>query len=264
MALELGKVEKKRVYTKHPAAGLFPALTVEEREKLKEDIRKNGLLESIKAIESEIVDGWHRREILQELGKPLDGHIEQLPQGTDPWQYAWSRNFHRRHMDAGQRACAAVEYQTQKDAREAQAAQEQGTPAPAATQPKKRGRPKKGGNNSPNSPKGKTAEVLADMFGISDKYVKDAKKLYAKNRKTFEDVKQGRATLSKSVRSLSDGGGGGASLSFEVKKERVTIRQLCKQVPQFSPYFDSREHAYDNHIVTRITFSKPASKKAEK
>src|SRR5262249_55500379 len=89
--------------TIHPAADLFPLMTAEEFQALKEDIRQYGQRERIVLFEGMILDGRHRYRACLELGlSPRTVSIERDVVG-DPVSYVCSVNLHRRHLTAKQR-----------------------------------------------------------------------------------------------------------------------------------------------------------------
>ena len=111
----------------HPAAEMFPLMSEAELRELAEDIKKNGLketvaliwlrrhsegqepLESIAGDELLLLDGRNRLDALELLGrkipKPgrrLDTSIFRIPIDSeeDPYAYVTSTNIHRRHLTA--------------------------------------------------------------------------------------------------------------------------------------------------------------------
>ncbi|MEU5258961.1 ParB N-terminal domain-containing protein [Amycolatopsis sp. NPDC021455] len=88
----------------HPAAELFPLMSEEDFAELVEDIRTNGLLETIMLTPSgEILDGRHRLMACRDAG------VEPrfATHNGDPWVYVISLNLHRRHLTDVQRAVIA-------------------------------------------------------------------------------------------------------------------------------------------------------------
>jgi hypothetical protein len=89
----------------HELVSLFPPLSAEEKEKLRADIKKNGLLEPITIWDGKIIDGRHRAMACQELGiEPK--YVEY--EGDDPVSHVLSKNFYRRHLTPSQSAMLAV------------------------------------------------------------------------------------------------------------------------------------------------------------
>jgi len=90
----------------HPAADIFPEMTQEEFEKLKEDMADNGLLEDIMLCNGQILDGRHRYRACLEIS--LEPRFRQYD-GDDPAGYVISLNLHRRHLNTSQRAVVAAQ-----------------------------------------------------------------------------------------------------------------------------------------------------------
>lgn len=105
----------------HPILLSFPAMSDEEGQALLESIKSTGVQESVLLWtdpdgQAWVVDGRHRLEKYRELAERSllpDGH-EELPvqelicSEAEMLEIVMDRNFTRRHMGAGQRACAAV------------------------------------------------------------------------------------------------------------------------------------------------------------
>ena len=88
----------------HPAAELFPLMTGEAFAEFVDDIRANGLNESIVRTESgAVLDGRNRLLACLEVG------IEPryVTYTGNPWTYVISTNLHRRHLTDNQRAIIA-------------------------------------------------------------------------------------------------------------------------------------------------------------
>lgn len=91
--------------SQHPLSSAFPAMTDVDFEALVADIDKNGQREPAVAIGDEVLDGWHRVQACQKIGIiPLVNEFE----GDDPVSFVISKNMHRRHLTASQRAAAAA------------------------------------------------------------------------------------------------------------------------------------------------------------
>ena len=100
---------KTTTYEYHPIAAMFPLMDSEsdERAKMKEDIRIHGQKETIDLYEGQILDGRNRYEICTELG--IEPQVSTLPDDEDPVAYVISKNLHRRHLDASQRAMLVLD-----------------------------------------------------------------------------------------------------------------------------------------------------------
>jgi len=72
---------------------------------LLEDIKTNGLNDPITIFDEMILDGWHRFQACAGLG--IDPRFTQFKDG-DPASFVLSKNLHRRHLSASQRAVAVT------------------------------------------------------------------------------------------------------------------------------------------------------------
>jgi hypothetical protein len=90
----------------HLLSRAFPKMEATDSDALLADIEKNGQRDPITIFEGEILDGWHRWQICEILGrKPL---TVELPGDVDPRTFVLSKNLHRRHLSASQRAVAVA------------------------------------------------------------------------------------------------------------------------------------------------------------
>jgi ParB-like chromosome segregation protein Spo0J len=143
----------------HPVAEIFPPLTGEDFNLLVEDIRKNGLREPILVLEDEIIDGRNRERACREAGVPLI---------TRPWsgptdestlrRLVISKNVRRRQLTPGQAAAAAAKLATAK-----------------------KGRKGKSSNAV-------TVEEAAELFGVSVRYVHEARAVQQADEQLFDTV----------------------------------------------------------------------------
>src|SRR4051794_37011400 len=93
--------KKIRAIEQHPISRLFPAMTLEEYQFAKDDIRRQGQKEPILLYEGKVLDGWHRYRICVELGiEPL---CKALSKKTQPLSEIISRNLARRQLSPAQR-----------------------------------------------------------------------------------------------------------------------------------------------------------------
>jgi ParB-like chromosome segregation protein Spo0J len=89
----------------HPLADLFPAMTREQYEALRDDIAANGVQEPIWLYQGRIIDGKHRQRACIELG--IDPPRRKYT-GKDPLAFVVARNLRRRHLTESQRAMVAA------------------------------------------------------------------------------------------------------------------------------------------------------------
>lgn len=89
----------------HPLSAAFPSMPESEIEALAIDIEKHGQREKGVIFEGMVLDGWHRNLACHKAGVPFK--TEDFD-GDDPVAFVISRNLHRRHLTASQRAAAVV------------------------------------------------------------------------------------------------------------------------------------------------------------
>lgn len=111
----------------HPIADLFPMLGAAELRQLADDIKANGLREPVMLHEGKILDGRNRHAAC--IIAKVEPVVVQFS-GDDPLSYVISKNLHRRHLDASQRAMVAGKLAKLKDG---QRADRQGASKDAAT-----------------------------------------------------------------------------------------------------------------------------------
>lgn len=94
----------------HPAADIFPLMSHDAFAALKDDIKKHGLALPIELFEGKILDGRNRYRACQHLGiEAATCEIKpEKPSNFCPVQFVLSLNFHRRHLNASQRAMVAA------------------------------------------------------------------------------------------------------------------------------------------------------------
>lgn len=92
----------------HPAADLFPMLGADELQQLADDIKENGLLDSVVLFHGEILDGRNRLAAC-ELAGVEPRFIDVAESVESPVMYVVSKNLHRRHLTTSQRACIGAE-----------------------------------------------------------------------------------------------------------------------------------------------------------
>lgn len=93
-------------YEFHEAADIFPLLEGKAYEKFKDDIKKHGLREAVMLYDEKIIDGRNRYRVCKEEGIPLK--TETWKGNGSPVDFVLSRNLHRRHLTASQRAMVAA------------------------------------------------------------------------------------------------------------------------------------------------------------
>jgi ParB-like chromosome segregation protein Spo0J len=94
-------------YQQHPLSAVFPPMTPEEFQSLKDSIDANGVLNPITLYEGMVLDGWHRYQAALELG--MDCPEAELEDWIDPKDFVLAQNKNRRHITAAQLAVATTE-----------------------------------------------------------------------------------------------------------------------------------------------------------
>jgi soluble cytochrome b562 len=157
-------------YKVHPAATLFPMVTDEEYQGLKNDIDENGQREDIVVWKNQIIDGRNRLRACEELQR--NPSIAELDEEHDPWKYVISHNLHRRHLTTSQRAMVASKLATLKH----------------------------GGDRKSEEIKGQICTLIIDdaakQLNVSPKSVKNAKKVADKGTPELaEMVSSGKVSV---------------------------------------------------------------------
>ncbi len=89
----------------HRLASLFPLVLDKEYERLRDDIKENGLRQPIVTYKDEVLDGQRRKQACKELG--IEPETTEYT-GDDPLGFVISANVHRRQLNESQRAMIAA------------------------------------------------------------------------------------------------------------------------------------------------------------
>lgn len=89
----------------HPLSAAFPSMPESELGALALDIEAHGQREPGVMFQGMVLDGWHRYRACEQAGVEFKA-VEF--DGADPVAFVISRNLHRRHLTASQRAAAVV------------------------------------------------------------------------------------------------------------------------------------------------------------
>ncbi len=93
------------MFAQHPLSAAFPSMPEAEIEALAIDIETHGQREPGVLFEGMVLDGWHRYVACQKA----KAKFKTVPfEGEDPVAFVLSKNLHRRHLTASQRAAAVV------------------------------------------------------------------------------------------------------------------------------------------------------------
>jgi hypothetical protein len=162
----------------HEYVELFPLMLDDELRELADDIKANGQRDPIVLFDGQILDGRHRY-----LACGLAGVAPEFTtfEGTeaDALALVVSRNVHRRHLTAAQRAISAAYLVTVKHGGDRRSDQ-------AATLPV-------------DAPTHVTQAQAAAMVKVSERTVRDAVAVRAASPKLAEQVRAGKISLSKAA-----------------------------------------------------------------
>lgn len=178
----------------HPAAKIFPALEGEPFRELVEDIRSNGLLEPIVLLDGLVLDGRTRLRACKAAG--LEPRFKKYDGELDPIEYVRSKNLHRRHLSASQRAAAAALAEKLLESERELAARRRA---------QAKGRPRGTKNHtSPDSGPGQkcgdSRDRVGEAFGVSGRQVDRARRLRERDPARFEAVKRGDQSIAAALR----------------------------------------------------------------
>ena len=93
---------------RHALSALFMDISSDEFDALKSDVSQNGFTDpTIIVCDGQVLDGWHRYRVATELA--LLDRLDFVDIEGDPVAFVISKNLHRRHLTASQRAQIVVE-----------------------------------------------------------------------------------------------------------------------------------------------------------
>lgn len=95
-------------YAKHSCASLIPSASASENLAFQEDVRRRGQIMAILVSGNQVVDGW--RLLVATLAADLRPRFVKV-NDEDALAICLTRNIHRRHLSAGQRAAIAAHLQ---------------------------------------------------------------------------------------------------------------------------------------------------------
>lgn len=169
----------------HPAADLFPLLEGADYDALVEDIRINGLRESIWIDKSgKVLDGRNRQRACKDSGRVASFRTYE---GNDPVGFVLSLNLHRRHLTASQRAVLAlnVEHIEAEEAKKRQGARTDIDPTLGQS-----------------DDVGRAARRAGERVGVSHGYVSDAKKIEELAPELLPKIMEGSMDIQSAKREL--------------------------------------------------------------
>lgn len=172
----------------HPVANIMPMMSSTEFEALKLDVKANGLREPIVIYQDKIIDGRNRYNACLEVGiKPI--FKEYKGEEKDLIDFVISLNINRRHLTKSQLSCLAVENieYYEKKTKENLSIKLSNI---------KKGIEKKGSKSL------NTLQILSRIFGVSERYISEAKSLYLLDVNIFNQVKKGELLLSVALKNI--------------------------------------------------------------
>ena len=194
-------------YRTHPATEMFPPVEANDLKELADDIRQNGLREPITRCDGMIIDGRSRLLACNKAG--VEPIFCELPAGESPAKYAWSKNYHRRHLTVGQRLAAAGKF-NELVAKEAKRRMSRGGTLAV----------RKGMEIIPPHEKGPTRDKLAAMVGTNPHYISDFGMIQREAPDLADEIVAGNVTIPEAKRRLK---GGKETESDEAAAEPISI-----------------------------------------
>ena len=169
----------------HPIADIFPMMSKVEYQELKEDIQKNGLIETIWTYQDKIIDGRNRFNACMELGvKPRFKKWTQI-NGTSLIDFVIALNLKRWHLTASQKAMPAVDALPffEKEAKKRK------------TATLKRGKKVPDRALMPQRENGRSRDKVSKVFGVSGRYVQYGKALQETMPDVADQIRKGNLTI---------------------------------------------------------------------
>lgn len=199
--------ESNVVREAHPAALLFPMMPMDELQKLADDIRVNGLLEPIELLDGRIIDGRNRLKACELAGVAPRYEVVNLDGGS-PTEYVASKNLHRRHLTASERAGIGADMVPllQEEAKERQ--RQGGRNGGQMAQHNRRH-----GKLPPNSAKTSSAQktqgecrmIAAKALRVGKTQIQTALAVKEKDPEEFARIKRGEVTVNAAYRKVHNG-----------------------------------------------------------
>lgn len=173
----------------HPVANIFPLMSGKDFEELTEDIRANGLHESIWLYEGKIIDG--RNRYLACVAADITPTYRTWDGRGSLVSFVVSLNLHRRHLTVSQRAVVSLDVMPML---EAEAKERYNATV---------GRPSKLVEIFPPiTAPGKAREHAAAMFDVNSRYIQDAKKLQSVAPDLVDRIRGGELSIGEAKREV--------------------------------------------------------------
>jgi len=165
----------------HEVAGIFPEMTSKEYEDLKEDIRKNGLIEPIWLFEGKVIEGKHRYKACLEIG--IEPRTQEWDGKGSLVELVVSINLKCRHLIPSQKATLALKL---VPALRAEAKERQGTRRDIPDIREK----------IPGGSFGRAYDKVCELIpGTNPRYIFDASKILEKDPHIFALVCDGKLRM---------------------------------------------------------------------
>jgi hypothetical protein len=223
-------------YSPHPAALIFPMMGDTDLQELAEDIKANGLHDPIVLLDEMVLDGRNRLAACK-----LAGCEPSFVSATvdSPVHYVISKNLHRRHLTASQRAAIGAEMMPMLR-EEARQRQVQGGGDRKSKEAKSLVEvlPQPIGPNESNRITGKTRDIAGLTVGVSGRTVNLAARVKERNPEEFEKIKLGEVTVGAAYRNAvghsvqpTDAAKGTTVLKTKGQTSTATVRKVANYRP---------------------------------
>lgn len=182
----------------HPAAELFPLMTISELQELVEDMRAHGQTFPVVAYKGQILDGRNRWLACEQLG--LTPWVTEYD-GDDPISFVISVNLKRRHLTGTQRAQVALKavplYEKAAKERQRNGGRYFGNhPKPDKQLPPALEEAASGRHH------GEAVEQAAKAMDVSPSYVASAKRIATQAPDLHQQVQEGKLSIATAERHL--------------------------------------------------------------
>ena len=211
----------------HELSNIFPMMSDEEFQALKNDIQTNGLRETIWTYEGKIIDGRNRFKACSEVG--VEPRFQEWTGPGSLIGFIVSLNLHRRHLNSSQKATCAIEAddimeRLRLEAKERQIATlKQGDIVPDRQLIAQRS-------------EGKATEQAAKLFQTNRQYISDVKVIQESAPEKLIEIKEGKKTIPQVKKEIA---------ADDKKKKRAEMAESAKAVE-----LSSRWNVYQSDIAT--------------
>jgi len=249
----------QEIYNPHEYADLFPLITGDEFVELKSNIKERGLLNPVITLNGKILDGRNRFRACKEVGVEVKT-VEY--DGDNALADVLSWNLQRRHLNASQKACLAVEllpiYETEAKQRQVEAVKA-GNVNRHNESPVKAKLPELAELAEQESAKPKekqSRETAAVVTGASARYVSEVKRIQQEKPDAFELIKSGTKTIQDIKKEEK-------SEKLEVKKQEL-IKETANDIKENKPVIHHTDygnlfHMLDKHSMDLLITDPPYS-----